>query len=37
MSEEAEAYHQNYYKLNPYQGYCMAVIRPKVAKSLLIS
>jgi peptide-methionine (S)-S-oxide reductase len=29
---EAEAYHQNYYKRNPYQGYCMAVVAPKVAK-----
>lgn len=28
----AEAYHQNYYKNNPGQGYCMAVISPKVAK-----
>ena len=28
----AEAYHQNYYKNNPGQGYCMAVIAPKVAK-----
>ena len=28
----AEDYHQNYYANNPYQGYCMAVIRPKVAK-----
>lgn len=28
----AEAYHQRYYELNPYQGYCMAVIRPKMAK-----
>lgn len=29
---EAEAYHQNYYARNPFQGYCMFVIRPKVAK-----
>jgi peptide-methionine (S)-S-oxide reductase len=28
----AEAYHQEYFKQNPYQGYCMAVIAPKVAK-----
>lgn len=28
----AEAYHQNYYRNNPGQGYCMAVIAPKVAK-----
>lgn len=28
----AEAYHQDYYARNPYQGYCQAVIAPKVAK-----
>jgi peptide-methionine (S)-S-oxide reductase len=28
----AEAYHQEYFKRNPYQGYCTAVIAPKVAK-----
>jgi peptide-methionine (S)-S-oxide reductase len=28
----AEAYHQEYFARNPYQGYCMAVIAPKVAK-----
>lgn len=28
----AEAYHQEYFKNNPYQGYCMAIIAPKVAK-----
>ncbi|HET6882304.1 MAG TPA: peptide-methionine (S)-S-oxide reductase MsrA [Pirellulales bacterium] len=28
----AEDYHQNYYNLNKEQGYCAAVIRPKVSK-----
>jgi peptide-methionine (S)-S-oxide reductase len=28
----AEAGHQNYYRTNPDQGYCRAVIRPKVEK-----
>ncbi|MGB0385803.1 MAG: peptide-methionine (S)-S-oxide reductase MsrA [Ardenticatenaceae bacterium] len=28
----AEAYHKDYYRLNPYQGYCRAVIDPKVRK-----
>ncbi len=28
----AEAYHQNYYERNPEQGYCRAIIEPKVAK-----
>jgi peptide-methionine (S)-S-oxide reductase len=28
----AEAYHQNYYNLHKGQGYCTAVIRPKVSK-----
>jgi peptide-methionine (S)-S-oxide reductase len=28
----AEAYHQNYFANNPAQGYCRAVIAPKVAK-----
>lgn len=28
----AEAYHQNYYRTHPYQGYCQAVINPKLAK-----
>jgi len=29
---EAEEYHQNYFLNNPYQGYCMAVVAPKVMK-----
>ena len=28
----AEDYHQGYYRLNPEQGYCQAVVAPKVAK-----
>jgi methionine-S-sulfoxide reductase len=28
----AEKYHQEYYDLNPNQGYCQAIIRPKVEK-----
>ena len=28
----AEAYHQDYYRNNPQQGYCRAVIRPKIEK-----
>lgn len=28
----AEEYHQDYYHKNPYAGYCMAVIAPKVRK-----
>ncbi|MEX2284769.1 MAG: peptide-methionine (S)-S-oxide reductase MsrA [Gemmatimonadota bacterium] len=28
----AEAYHQEYYERNPDQGYCQAVVGPKVAK-----
>jgi len=27
-----EAYHQRYFARNPYQGYCMMVVAPKVAK-----
>ena len=29
---KAEDYHQNYFALNPNQGYCQYVIRPKVEK-----
>ena len=28
----AEDYHQQFFKRNPHQGYCMAVVTPKVAK-----
>ena len=28
----AENYHQEYFKKNPFQGYCRAVVAPKVAK-----
>jgi len=28
----AEDYHQNYFKNHPFQGYCMGVIAPKLAK-----
>ena len=28
----AEDYHQHYFQRNPYQGYCMAVVAPKVVK-----
>jgi len=31
----AEAYHQNYYKLNSSQGYCQVVIAPKLQKFML--
>jgi peptide-methionine (S)-S-oxide reductase len=29
---EAEAYHQGYFRRNPGQGYCRAIIAPKLAK-----
>ncbi len=29
----AEAEHDNYFERNPYQGYCMAVVLPKVEKA----
>lgn len=29
----AEAYHQGYFRANPYQGYCRAVVAPKVVKT----
>lgn len=29
---ESEDYHKDYYRNNPFQPYCMLVIRPKVAK-----
>lgn len=28
----AEAYHQDYFRKNPHQGYCQAVVAPKVEK-----
>ena len=28
----AEEYHQKYFFMNPHQGYCMAVVSPKVSK-----
>jgi peptide-methionine (S)-S-oxide reductase len=28
----AEEYHQEYFKKNPYQGYCQVIIAPKLAK-----
>jgi len=30
---EAEPYHQEYFARNPFQGYCQAVVGPKVAKA----
>jgi len=32
---EAEAYHQDYFSLNPSQGYCQAVVAPKVQKFMM--
>lgn len=29
---DAEQYHQDYFEKNPNQGYCLAVVAPKVAK-----
>jgi peptide-methionine (S)-S-oxide reductase len=29
---KAEDYHQGYFRANPYQPYCQAVVGPKVAK-----
>lgn len=29
---KAEAYHQNYFKQNPLQGYCAFIVAPKVSK-----
>jgi len=31
----AEEYHQNYFELNPSQGYCQAVVAPKVQKFMM--
>ncbi len=31
----AEEYHQNYFVLNPNQGYCQAVVAPKVQKFMM--
>ena len=28
----AEAYHQNYYRNNPMQSYCVFVVNPKIKK-----
>lgn len=32
---EAEAYHQDYLSINPTQGYCQAVVAPKVQKFMM--
>ena len=32
---KAENYHQNYYKLNSSQGYCQAIIAPKLQKFMM--
>ncbi|NOT95470.1 MAG: peptide-methionine (S)-S-oxide reductase MsrA [Nitrospira sp.] len=32
MWYEAEPYHQEYFARNPYQGYCAAIVAPKVVK-----
>ena len=29
---KAESYHQNFYRENPDQGYCILIVRPKLAK-----
>jgi peptide-methionine (S)-S-oxide reductase len=29
---KAEVYHQGYYRANPSQGYCLAIVEPKVVK-----
>ncbi len=31
----AEAYHQNYFTINPNQGYCQMVVGPKVQKFMM--